>query len=198
MSEENKSQDASVESIDRSPLTIAQKNYMKRAFNAHKDETEHAIAQHKREVGKIFTDYSKQVAESVGTQNKEMVKSMNESLATIDKKFSGMYGVLINKFLVKQEEKVFLAELGVQAVLEETAVVLADIKFGKDAPLEVRQPFYDEFQKAVEDKITSLAEQMKTEAQEKMAQAKEGSDVATPQEVVEQPQAAEAPQPSAN
>lgn len=171
MSEDQKEQaaDTNVVGIDKSPLTIGQKNYLKKVFSSHKAEVETKVATHRKEISKIFETYSKQVAESIAGQNKEMVKQMNESLASVDKKFSGMYSVLINKFLVKQEEKVFLCELGVQALLEVFAGRIHKALSQACAPGSVPalEQFQEEVQKEVEDKITYLAEEMKKEAEAK-------------------------------
>jgi len=160
--------------IEQSPLTIGQRNFMKRVFNHHKDEMDGAFKTHREEISKIFESYSKQIAETIKHQNGEMVKQMNESLATIDKKFSGMYSVLVNKFLVKQEEKVFLCELGVQALLECTCDSLVEILKISD---EGATTFREHFQKRVEDKITYLAEEMKKELESKaLAETQQNGD----------------------
>lgn len=193
----------SVDKIDNSPLTIGQRNYLKRTFNAHKDEVEHLVAKHRREVGKIFEDYSKQIAESVKNQNSDMVKSMNESLAKVDKKFSGMYSVLINKFLVKQEQKVFVAECGLQAMLEVTAKRLFSLNQALSPPVmgeeeERRKKFLEDFQGEIEELIPQISEEIVRKAEEKAKQAQEEANAKKDQAVADQAKAGEAPAPSSN
>lgn len=183
------------EEVDRSPLSIGQRNFMKKMFNTHQSEVNEALKNHRDEVGKIFENYSKQVAESVGSQNKQTLTLMNEALAKVDKKFSNLYGTLINKFLVKQEEKVFLAELGVQALLEVTANRLHKLEQESRRPEPVDpEAFKEGFQKQVEDKITDLAEMMKKHTEEQMKKQAQGevNNAEVPQEAA----TAEAAQPA--
>ena len=178
MSEENKSADG-VEHIEQSPLTIGQRNYMKRTFNAHKKEIDDSLKAHRTEVGKIFESYSKEVAKGVSDNNSQTVALMNEALAKVDKKFSGMYSVLINKFLVKQEEKVFCAEVGLQDLLEITGRRLFALssqqgvtELGDEAGR--LKKFQEEFQKEIEGHMDVIANEMKEAAEVKArAQAEE-------------------------
>lgn len=157
---------STLQNKSQGPLTIGQEMAIKKLFRAEQDD-----------MARLFTAYTKDATEAIGKYQSETIKKMNDALQAIDKRFSGMYGTLVNKFLIKQEQKVFTCEMGVQAILETTVDYLHSIEFKNIAitdPTYINLEVYKEvFQSKVENKMNSLAEELKKKAEEQMAKRME-------------------------
>jgi hypothetical protein len=199
------------------PMTMGAKVVLQKLFNEYKSDLEEVVGV-----------YTKEISESHDRFRTNTLDQMNASLEKLDKKYRAMYGNLVNQFLVKQEQKVFAAELACQTLVEEnaqlrfvvqtlTALVLTTqhaemVKQGGDfVPLEdyikafrektiAPAEFKDAFQKEFEDRMETLAINLKNAAVARMQKMAEGEkkddqvDQKPAEEAVQQP-AEEAPVP---
>jgi hypothetical protein len=156
----------------------------------------------KEDMAQAFEDYTKDVARSHETYRTGTLEQMNAALQKIDKKYSAMYGDLINRFLVKMEGKVYAAELGVQAVLEQLGAHLHRTemvgKTADDAGYVTLESYLEGFQKKIEARMEELAIELKQRAVERMKQKaeqenKNAEEAAKPAEEPVQEEAAQTP-----
>jgi chloramphenicol O-acetyltransferase len=163
-------QQSEVPVVKGGALTIGQKMYIDRYVKSQK-----------KELHSIFSEYTKDVAKSHNDFRQSTMDEMNKALDNINKRFSNMYGTLINKFLVVQEQKVFAAELACQVIIERTAELFYATRTNVDQTLE---DFKTEYQKQIENRMEQLAEALKNDAIAKQKAASEAAqqEAAQPQE----------------
>ncbi len=117
---------------------------------------------------------------------KHVVTQMNDSLAKIDKKFSGMYSMLLRQFLVKQESRVANAEVAVRSLIDLSAdeiysllgrvnkaeVLVSDLLKSSEpipafevSPLEKREDFIGRFRASLAARMDAIAVQLRDDAE---------------------------------
>lgn len=157
----------------QAPMTIGVKLYLEKACSAFFEGIKAEFGDLRANVSKSFTEYTKTIAESHHKYREETLAKMNEALGVVDKKFSSMYGVLVNKFLLKQEQKVFAAECAVQALIEE----VSDRLYQPTEAVPTVEQFREIFQSSIEKRMLEIRERVQKEADDrrKAAEAAEAA-----------------------
>lgn len=106
----------------------------------------------------------------------QVANQINKALADMDKKLRGQYGGFIRQILIKQDQKITNAELGVKALIEETAEQLFSIVGVPNAhDEEAKAAFIKGFNESVFKRMEVLArkfvEETNKAAAEEQAQA---------------------------
>lgn len=83
----------------------------------------------------------------------------------LDKKFGGMYKVLIHQFLTKQETKIYNAEIAVQSIRE----LLADYLYSVESSTETKEEFMKRFDEEFQAKAIEVDKRIKAKLAEEDA-----------------------------